>query len=274
MPLNIYRCLDIFTAKEHISEAYCGRCKTHRAATKTMDLWRLPPLLVIQLKRFCYTQTSRRKLHHFVDFPLTGLRLEDYVAKKRDPRRMHESGLVYWRFLGGKLADCGPPTKQTDQCSPKQGVASHDFKSNKPVPTSLLHAPAAATDRSEDQFVYDLYAVVNHVGALGAGHYFAYILSQEDSKWKCFNDHQCKDIDTKEVISSSAYILFYRRRDVKEVAIEDIFPPIRRSSSKDSPGNEDVVEVGNSAEDQAIVEELVEKTKAATNSGSSGCTIS
>jgi hypothetical protein len=35
-----------------------------------MDLYRTPPLLVIQLKRFQYNQVSRRKLNNLVTFPL------------------------------------------------------------------------------------------------------------------------------------------------------------------------------------------------------------
>ncbi|TMW57123.1 hypothetical protein Poli38472_003048 [Pythium oligandrum] len=259
MPLNIDRCLDIFTAKENIQEAYCGRCKTLRPATKTMDLWRLPPILVIQLKRFCYTQTSRRKLHHFVDFPLTGLRLDDFVAKEREPRRMHQSGLIYWQFLGGKLKSEPTMNGNGTHASSQQSDGARNASG------SWLETPATATDRSDASLVYDLYAVVNHVGALGGGHYFAYVLSEDDGKWKCFNDHQCKDIDAKEVVSSTAYILFYRRRDMKDAGIEELFPPIRRNKgAKDE--DEDV------SEDQAKVEELVEQTKNATNN--SGCTIS
>jgi ubiquitin carboxyl-terminal hydrolase 6/32 len=264
MPLNIHRCLEIFTAKENISEAYCGRCKTHRPATKTMDLWRLPPVLVIQLKRFCFTQTSRRKLHHLVDFPLTGLRLEDFVAKKRDPRRFHESGLAYWRFLGGKLKDCqGDSDEAQSQVSQSEGAAGIV---SSPIGT-LMDAPATAALRADDTFLYDLYGVVNHVGALGAGHYFAYVLSEDDNKWKCFNDHQCKEIDAKEVVSSSAYILFYRRRDMKDVPIETLFPPIRRKTKANADDGDTSAD-----EDQAKVEELIEQTKAATHG--SNCIIS
>lgn len=261
MPLNLDHCMDMFTAKEHIQEAYCGRCKTLRPATKTMDLWRLPPILVIQLKRFCYTQTSRRKLHHLVDFPLTGLTLEAFVAKQREPRRMMESGMIYWLFLGGKLND-EPEQNENDSDS--------DLELSRPSASrqtsiSQLDAPATAAVRADDGFLYDLYAVVNHVGALGAGHYFAYVLSEKDGKWKCFNDHQCKDIDQKEVVSSTAYILFYRRRDTRNVSIEELFPPIVQPTNK-------AEEASKTSQDQARVEELLEQSKLATTGNA--CTIS
>lgn len=296
MPLSIERCMDMFTAKERIQEAYCGRCKTHRPATKTMDLWRLPPLLVIQLKRFCFTQVSRRKLHHHVDFPLRGLQLEDFVAKQRQPKRMQESGLQFWLFLGGKLQqdedlDGGDNSVNgSEQQSPvkaREAKAAADSPAHRRVSTPLLDAPATAAVRGEDGFLYDLYAVVNHVGALGAGHYFAYVLSEKDGKWKCFNDHQCKDIDEKEVVSSTAYILFYRRRDTQDVAIEELFPPMHVKRKKkiftngngsslgteQEDGDEDDEDDAASADHAQVVEQLVEQSKLASNGGSS-CVIS
>lgn len=279
MPLSIERCMDMFTAKERIQEAYCGRCKTHRPATKTMDLWRLPPLLVIQLKRFCFTQVSRRKLHHHVDFPLRGLQLEAFVAKQRQPKRMQESGLHYWLFLGGKLKheeaqesgegstgeeqSNGEPQEETGDLNGSDGTKSP----TRSVSMPLLDAPATATVRGEDGFLYDLYAVVNHVGALGGGHYFAYVLSQKDGKWKCFNDHQCKDIDEKEVVSSTAYILFYRRRDTENLSIEELFPPMALRTANGASGDG-----GDESADQAQVEQLLEQSKLA--SAGSSCIVS
>ncbi|DAZ99023.1 TPA: hypothetical protein N0F65_010909 [Lagenidium giganteum] len=260
MPLNLDYCMDMFTAPEHIQEAYCGLCKTLRPATKAMDLWRLPPILVIQLKRFCFTQVSRRKLHHLVDFPLKGLNLQEFVAKKREPKRMKETGLKYWLFLGGKLKR-DESSNELDGDKPTRDP-SRKYSSINMIPA--LDAPATATLEFGDMYLYDLYAVVNHVGALGGGHYFAYVLSGKDGKWKCFNDHQCKDLDAKEVVSSTAYILFYVRRDIKHVRIEDLFPPKdMRSSHPEAAASTSV---------PAPVEELIEQSRQANNS--SGCVIS
>lgn len=59
--------------------------------------------------------------------------------------------------------------------------------------------------------LYDLFAVSNHQGQLSAGHYTAYTLNR--GKWYIFNDHkvrQCSEQD--HIVSSAAYILFYKRR--------------------------------------------------------------
>jgi len=65
-----------------------------------------------------------------------------------------------------------------------------------------------------EQPIYDCYAVSNHFGGLGGGHYTAYVLS-DDGTW-CNYDDSCvtTDINPAEVVSEAAYVLYYRRRDV------------------------------------------------------------
>jgi len=40
-------------------------------------------VLIVQLKRFKYDRTSRRKLNNHVDFPMYDLDLYDYLASSR-----------------------------------------------------------------------------------------------------------------------------------------------------------------------------------------------
>ena len=62
--------------------------------------------------------------------------------------------------------------------------------------------------------IYDCYAVSNHFGGLGGGHYTAYTLS-DDGMWCNYDDSRVTtNIDPKEVVSEAAYVLYYRRRDV------------------------------------------------------------
>lgn len=59
--------------------------------------------------------------------------------------------------------------------------------------------------------MYDLYAVSNHFGGMGGGHYNAYC-KLPDGKWWCFDDSHVHAVDKNNICSSSAYVLFYRRR--------------------------------------------------------------
>ena len=60
---------------------------------------------------------------------------------------------------------------------------------------------------------YDLYAVSNHFGSLNGGHYTATCLNEVTGHWYSYNDSSVSNKHENEVVSNSAYLLFYRRRD-------------------------------------------------------------
>lgn len=61
---------------------YCPRCKKHWQASKKLDLWRSPDILVIHLKRFSFSRYFKSKLDTYVDFPIDDLDLSNYVCCK------------------------------------------------------------------------------------------------------------------------------------------------------------------------------------------------
>lgn len=64
-----------------------------------------------------------------------------------------------------------------------------------------------------EDLIYDLYAVSNHFGSLGGGHYTAYAKNADLNEWYNFNDSSVSKVtDTSEIVSSAAYTLFYVRR--------------------------------------------------------------
>jgi ubiquitin C-terminal hydrolase len=62
---------------------------------------------------------------------------------------------------------------------------------------------------------YHLYGVINHIGALGGGHYYSFVKDynkecQFENRWYVCNDSNVKEIPFDEVMSSNnAYMLFY-----------------------------------------------------------------
>ena len=63
--------------------------------------------------------------------------------------------------------------------------------------------------------IYDLYAVVNHFGGMGGGHYTAYTRHAEEGTWHLYDDSRCTAVDVGAALNNSAaYVLFYKRRDV------------------------------------------------------------
>ena len=60
-PVTLDDCVDAFLQPEKLDEAdswYCTSCKAHVQAEKKLDLWRLPEVLVVHLKRFSYSSIS------------------------------------------------------------------------------------------------------------------------------------------------------------------------------------------------------------------------
>ncbi|CAB1347388.1 unnamed protein product, partial [Coregonus sp. 'balchen'] len=75
-------CIELFTTKEKLGAEdpwYCPNCKEHQQATKKLDLWSLPPVLVIHLKRFSYSRYMRDKLDSLVDFPLSDMEMSEFL---------------------------------------------------------------------------------------------------------------------------------------------------------------------------------------------------
>jgi len=81
-PVMLSSCLDAFTEAEILSQDnawYCRNCEKFQMASKKIDLWRLPDLLVIHLKRFFFTPHYRNKIKSLVEFPLKNLDFKNWI---------------------------------------------------------------------------------------------------------------------------------------------------------------------------------------------------
>ena len=85
--LTLDECFESFQRPERLDEHnmwYCSNCKEHVRALKTMQLWKLPNILVVHFKRFEYKHMFRRdKLDTLVSFPLEGLAMDKHCAPVR-----------------------------------------------------------------------------------------------------------------------------------------------------------------------------------------------
>ncbi|KAH3759413.1 ubiquitin carboxyl-terminal hydrolase 15 [Pelomyxa schiedti] len=75
--VTLDECLDLFTSIEKLTANnpwFCPVCKSDQQATKKFDLWKLPPVLVVHLKRFSQKNRYwRDRLDTDVNFPVDGL---------------------------------------------------------------------------------------------------------------------------------------------------------------------------------------------------------
>uniref|UniRef100_A0A674NRL2 ubiquitinyl hydrolase 1 n=1 Tax=Takifugu rubripes TaxID=31033 RepID=A0A674NRL2_TAKRU len=85
---SLEQCLNLFTKPEVLApeEAwYCPKCQQHREASKQLLLWRLPNVLIIQLKRFSFRSFIwRDKINDMVDFPIRNLDLSKFCIGMKD----------------------------------------------------------------------------------------------------------------------------------------------------------------------------------------------
>jgi ubiquitin carboxyl-terminal hydrolase 4/11/15 len=147
--ISLFSCLDAFLKEEPLGPDdmwYCPHCKKHRQATKKLDLWRLPEVVVIHLKRFSFSRFFKNKLDTFVNFPVPNLDLSKYIKNS---------------------------------------------------------APGSHT--------YELYAISNHYGGLGGGHYSAYAKLIDENRWYHFDDAHVSPVSEADIKTSAAYLLFYKK---------------------------------------------------------------
>eukprot|EP00941_MAST-03F_sp_MAST-3F-sp1_P005933 g5933.t1 len=167
--LELSSLLRLYSEKEKLDTQnlwYCNCCKDHVPASKQLQLWSLPKVLVIQLKRFQFINALRsKKIDTFVDFPLSNLDMKAFMLPQ---------------------SPCNEST------------------------------------------IYDLYAVSNHFGRIGFGHYTAFarrILDGERVRqfmpWYNFDDSSVTRVESEdEIITPAAYILFYQQRPKNITKVE------------------------------------------------------
>ncbi|GHJ88910.1 hypothetical protein NliqN6_5312 [Naganishia liquefaciens] len=142
----------------------CPRCKVPRKATKSLSIARLPPVLLIHLKRFTTTNgVFWDKSETPVIFPTRHLDLTRYI----------------------------PPSPAQLEGKNPSGPAD---------PTSTT-----------GPFLYDLFAISNHMGSLSNGHYTAFVNSSKG--WKYCDDSKITPASERDVVKNPAhaYILWYKR---------------------------------------------------------------
>ena len=104
--VSLFSCLEAFIAEEPLGPEdmwYCPGCKEHRQAKKKLDLWKLPEILVVHLKRFTYSRFLKNKIDTLVNFPIHDLDLSKYVMNKDGQSCLYELYAVsnHYGGMGG-----------------------------------------------------------------------------------------------------------------------------------------------------------------------------
>jgi len=85
---TLAQCLDAFVREEVLEKGnawHCPQCKKPRRSTKRLSLARLPPVLLVHLKRFTYRGPVSNKIDTRVVFPTEALDLSNYMPPPLPP---------------------------------------------------------------------------------------------------------------------------------------------------------------------------------------------
>ncbi|EAR94414.2 ubiquitin carboxyl-terminal hydrolase (macronuclear) [Tetrahymena thermophila SB210] len=229
---NIYDCLKLFEQPERLGEDnewYCPECKKHQKAQKQIVIYRAPDILILHLKRFKGSSgLFKSKLTKVVDFPIQGLDMTDFVIEKETPQSYYEQDADYFKdihinpqkveqnHIDESFKQSQPTQDEIDQENNKNHETNHSPSNNEEInieeeqKNNDSKMEQEGDNKNDKRLFYDLYAITNHYGSLGFGHYTAY--AQNNNRWFCFDDSCVRDVTPDQLVSEASYILFYKRR--------------------------------------------------------------
>lgn len=207
-------CLDEFCKEQKLEQAdswKCPKCKDVREGNQCMTLWRLPDLLTFHLKRFNCSARWREKITTKINFPLTGLDMKKWCDKNSpcssDNYVYDLIGVVnhYGGMTGGHyVATCKVTACSTEGSEEVEhyfnGAGVHAFGTKERV-----QGAGWKLGRSKDK------DSIHTRAALAAA---KSVTESSEPLWLQFDDDSVEPIPPCVVNDESAYVLFYRRRQL------------------------------------------------------------
>jgi len=243
-PITLEACLRRFTSLEYLdadNSWHCTKCNVRRCARKRIALWRTPDVLIFALKRF--SPLTGRKLDRPVDFPLDNLDLAPFTA--------HAHSSVGSKRFVSSAAAATPVSKHTSGTAPS--TPTRLVSSGCSTPSSFTQSSSIQQQQQQNPVhTYTLFAVVNHFGHAGYGHYTAYIRdvwqspeNPRSKQWFKADDSSVTPVDASVICSSAAYVLFYSRDSTRHGSttsppVENVPSPLEDAAvKKENSGDED-----------------------------------
>ncbi|KAI8928791.1 hypothetical protein BC831DRAFT_446592 [Entophlyctis helioformis] len=87
--------------------------------------------------------------------------------------------------------------------------------------SDVLVQPRPPTANPDDD-LYDLYAVSNHFGGLGGGHYTAYAKNPVNGVWYNCDDSRVSPLSSDQIVTEAAYLLFYVHRSLPRTDLAQV----------------------------------------------------
>ncbi|CAF3322179.1 unnamed protein product [Rotaria sp. Silwood2] len=104
--LTLDNCLEHLLSEEILDthrQWFCHRCNCLTTATKKLDLWTVPKILIFQLKRFTYDLSNNRKIQTLVQYPLDHFYLNNYVKNPAHTKPIEYTLVAVSNHVGNLL---------------------------------------------------------------------------------------------------------------------------------------------------------------------------
>ncbi|NXX96693.1 UBP30 hydrolase, partial [Centropus bengalensis] len=235
-PMTLDHCLHHFISSESVKDVVCDNCTKIRAEgtrtgqsienqrttfVKQLKLGKLPQCLCIHLQRLSWSnQGTPLKRHEHVQFnEFLIMDIYKYHIPVQKPSQNEPNQRT--------SEDATPRTKDSMAVKPsgaEQAPGTKPLFMNGACSSSFLTSSgtfplAAFPECSSPVYLYRLMAVVVHHGDMHSGHFVTYRRSpppprsplSASSQWLWISDDTVRRASLQEVLSSSAYLLFYER---------------------------------------------------------------
>ncbi|XP_036616592.1 ubiquitin carboxyl-terminal hydrolase 30 isoform X1 [Trichosurus vulpecula] len=236
-PLTLDHCLHHFISSESVRDVVCDNCTKieaegtlngevveHQRTTfvKQLKLGKLPQCLCIHLQRLSWSnQGTPLKRHEHVQFneflimDIYKYHLPGCKPRQHSPRLKESVGTV----LDVKDGMTAPKSASAQPGRTKALFVNGACSSPTLLPTPGTFSLPGVPDYSSSVYLFRLMAVVVHHGDMHSGHFVTYRRSPPSAKnplstssqWLWISDDTVRKASLQEVLSSSAYLLFYER---------------------------------------------------------------
>ncbi|XP_057206995.1 ubiquitin carboxyl-terminal hydrolase 30 isoform X1 [Triplophysa rosa] len=233
-PVTLDQCLQHFISSETIKEVECENCTKQHAGevmngqvfesqrtafVKQLKLGKLPQCLCIHLQRLTWSKEGTpMKKHEHVQFTeyLSMDRYKHCTAGQKQQRN-NRTNKIPAKAVGDSKDKTVANGVDPEHCNNNKSM------SNGTIPSVFLHSPVLKSqlnltfDYSASEYLFRLTAVLVHHGDMRSGHFITYRrcpasprgTSPFNSQWLWVSDDSVRKATLQEVLSSSAYLLFY-----------------------------------------------------------------
>ena len=219
-----------FTIKEEIEKIELKDNKTIKDYQLNFNIVWYPDY-INKIQQLCLSEKINKKISYFNDFDGQDFQLTNLLENFGMLEQLTEENK--WYCPKCKQHQLAKKKIEIYTCPEILIIHLKRFKNNSKL-RNLVKFPIEGLDMGKyihykenenenNDYIYDLFAVSNHDGDLNGGHYYAYCKNIYENKWFEFNDSCVSEINDNNIVSKSAYVIFYKKRNSKYKNIEELY---------------------------------------------------